>query len=110
MSRDYDPLLDGPLAKFLPKEPELPATQRYPICPQCGANTIVIFTPPREGIVGTDEGYRLLHERSPNYVDWHRAHLYCCNGETNCNVNIPILTGLSAPVMEKRRKFSEVTE
>jgi hypothetical protein len=92
---------------IVPKQ-ELPATKRYPICPECGENTIVAFTPPREGIVGTEEGYRLLHEGSPSYVDWHRAHLYCCNGSTNCKVEIPILTGLSTPVMEKRRRFKEL--
>lgn len=54
-----------------------------PICPQCGQQTIVLFTPPKDGIVGTDDGYNLLG--TPEYVDWTKAHLYCCNGETNCS-------------------------
>lgn len=51
-----------------------------PICPECGCNTLVLFTPPKQPIkhelLGTNE-----------YIDWDRAHLYCCNGETNCKKN-----------------------
>ena len=107
MSRDYDPEIDGPLP-VTPAEPELPAGANYPICPVCGCNTIVAFSPPRHGIVGTDEGYRLYSEKNwAAYVDWNRAHLYCCNGETNCDVKIPIIGGLMTPVKEKRRRFVE---
>jgi hypothetical protein len=67
-----------------------------------------MFTPPREGIVGTEEGYRLFYSGSPDYVDWDRAHLYCCNGSTDCRVEIPIRGGMTTPVMEKRRRFVEV--
>lgn len=53
-----------------------------PICPECKKQTIVLFTPPKEGIVGTDEGYSTIG--TPEYIDWNKAHLYCCNGKTNC--------------------------
>lgn len=43
-------------------------TQR-PICPECGEETIVLFTPPIPNTMKADYG---------------KAHLYCCNGETNC--------------------------
>lgn len=56
--------------------------RKYPLCPECGEATIVGFTPPREGIVGTEEGYSKIG--TPEYVDWNRAHLYCSNGKTNC--------------------------
>ena len=89
----------------LPTE-EKPLGKSYPICPHCGCNTIVAFTPPREGIVGTPEGYRLYGEGNwAEYVDWNRAHLYCCNGETNCDVHMPIIGGLTTPVKERRYKF-----
>jgi hypothetical protein len=108
MSRDYMPEWDGPLP-VPAKAPELPATKRYPICPECGCNTLVMFTPARDGIVGTDEGYRLYAEKNwAEYVDWNKAHLYCCNGETNCEVSIPVIGGAMTPVNEKRRRFSEV--
>ena len=70
---------------------------KYPICPQCGKNTIVLFTPPKEGIVGTPEGYRTMG--TPDYVDWDKAHLYCANGQTNCDFNTPI-KNLTTPVKE----------
>jgi len=109
MSRDYDPAIDGPLPTE-PKAPDLPATKRYPICPECLCNTLVMFSPPHEGLVGTERGYKLYAEKNWNeYVDWSKAHLYCCNGETNCNVNIPIQGGMMTPVHEKRRRFVEVT-
>ena len=106
MSRDYDPELDGPLpAETSP--PELPNTKRYPICPECGCNTIVLFTPPRED-VWNDLTKRYALIGTAEYVDWDRAHLYCCNGQTNCNVNISIRRGLSTPVREARRRFAEI--
>jgi len=107
MSRDYDPEIDGPLP-VEPAKPGLPHTKLYPICPECGCNTIVMYSPPREGIVGAEEGYRLYAEKNWSaYVDWNRAHLYCCNGETNCNVVLPIIGGLMTPIKEARRKFVE---
>jgi hypothetical protein len=106
VSRDYDPELDGPLPASS-QEPDLPATKRYPICPECGCNTLVMFSPPREGIVGTEEGYRLWALHSADYVDWDKAHLYCCNGQTNCQINIPVRGGMTTPVKEKRRRFVE---
>lgn len=106
MSRDYDPEIDGPLLPP-PTPPELPKTKAYPICPECGCNTVVMFSPPKDGLVGTEEGYRLWAESSPDYVDWNRAHLYCCNGETNCNWTANIRGGLTTPVKEARYKFGE---
>lgn len=60
-----------------------------PICPECGKQTIVLFTPPKTGIVGTKEGYKTIG--TPEYIDWERAHLYCCNGETNCKYEAMIM-------------------
>ena len=73
--------------------------RNYPICPECGKHTIVLFTPPKERIVGTEEGYRTIG--TPEYIDWYRAHLYCCNGETNCKFNTPLLK-LTTPLREPR--------
>jgi hypothetical protein len=105
MSRDYDPMLDGPL----PTEPlptPLPETKLRPICPLCGCNTLVLFAPPKESVWNHKRlRYALLG--TPEYVDWDRAHLYCCNGETNCNINIPIRGGLTIPVKEARYRFGE---
>lgn len=66
-----------------------PAKIIYPICPECGKDTVVLFSPPREGLVGTDEGYRTIG--TPEYVDWDRAHLYCCNSTSNCKFSTRIL-------------------
>lgn len=71
----------------------------YPICPECGKHTIVLFAPPKDGIVGTKKGYETLG--TPEYVDWNKAHLYCCNGETNCTFNTPI-NELTTPLKEKK--------
>lgn len=77
--------------------------RKYPICPLCGCNTIVMYSPPREGLVGTDEGYRLYFEQNwAEYVDWNRAHLYCCNADTDCKIEMPIIGGLTTPVTEAR--------
>jgi len=110
MSNDFNPEFVGRIPEEPTPEP-LPATKLYPICPECGCNTIVLYTPPHEGLVGTEKGYRLYHERNWNeYVDWSKAHLYCCNGQTNCDVNIPIFDGLTTPVKERRRRFVEVED
>lgn len=107
MSTDWDDPDADRFAQFLPKEPEKQSTRNYPICPRCGCNTIVMYSPPREGIVGTEEGYRLYHEKNwAAYVDWNRAHLYCCNGDTNCDVTMPIIGGLMTPVNEKRYRVT----
>ncbi len=56
--------------------------KKYPVCPECGQNSIVLFSPPKEnpvGAVGSDE-----------YVDWDKAHLYCANGTTNCKFDTRI--------------------
>ncbi len=82
--------------------------KKYPICPQCLCNTVVLFTPPREGIVGTVEGYRTIG--TPAYVDWHRAHLYCCNGETNCNWTAYIMDGLTTPMTEDKYSPTQPTQ
>ena len=71
--------------------------RKYPICPECGKHTIVLFTPPKEGIVGTEEGYKTIG--TPEYVDWDKAHLYCCNGQTNCKFNT-FLNKLTTPLTE----------
>ena len=73
--------------------------RKYPLCPECGMATIVGYTPPREGIVGTDEGYRTIGTAA--YVDWERAHLYCCNGETNCKFQTRFFD-LTTPLTEKK--------
>lgn len=56
-----------------------------PICPECMKPTIVLFTPPKE-----NADYKDIE--SPDYVDWNRAHLYCCNGETNCTYTAMIMS------------------
>lgn len=70
--------------------------RHYPVCPECGHHSIVLFTPPKEGIVGTDEGYRTLG--TPEYIDWDKAHLYCCN-DANCSFKTP-LRQLTTPLRE----------
>lgn len=59
-----------------------------PICPECGKRSIVAFTPPKEGLVGSPKGYEVLG--TVDYVDWDRAHLYCSNAESNCTFNTRI--------------------
>lgn len=64
------------------------ANYKYPICPECGCNTIVGFTPPKKGKFGKEN------------IDWERAHLYCCN-DANCNFNTRFLD-LTTPNNEPR--------
>lgn len=72
-----------------------------PICPECKEQTIVLFTPPREGIVGTEEGYKLYHDKNwQEYVDWNRAHLYCAN-DANCKYEARFVD-LTTPISEAR--------
>ena len=105
MSRDWDVKIDGPPPNE-PLPPELPTTKLRPICPLCGCNTLVLFSPPREEVFAHDR-LRYLMLGTQEYVDWDRAHLYCCNGETNCDINIPIKGGLTTPVKEARYRFGE---
>jgi len=70
-----------------------------PICPECGCNTIVVYTPPKEPIEYSKIG-------TPEYIDWHRANLYCCNGETNCKVEFKFMDySLSTPLNGKKVKY-----
>lgn len=73
----------------------------YPICPDCGCNTVVAFTPPKEPIQFSKLG-------TPDYIDWTRSHLYCCNGETNCKFQVAIVD-LSTPLSEPKYKFGSNT-
>lgn len=50
---------------------------RYPICPECNQETVVLFSPPKMPI-----DFKIIGEQE--YVDWYKAHLYCCNGQSNC--------------------------
>lgn len=75
---------------------------RYPICPDCGCNTLVGFTPPREGIIGTQEGYDTIG--TPEYVDWNRAHLYCAN-DANCKYEARFVD-LTTPISEARYRLN----
>lgn len=68
---------------------------KRPICAECGCNTLVLFTPPKEDIVGTEYSYKTIG--TPDYVDWNKAHLYCCNGETNCKTTY-YLNELTTPL------------
>lgn len=66
----------------------------YPICPECGKSTVVLFAPPKDppdfSLIGKEE-----------YTDWYRAHLYCCNGETDCKFQ-PLLTDLTTPLKQPK--------
>lgn len=105
MSRDYDPEIDGPLRQESPP-PELPKTKMRPICPLCGCNTLVLFTPPKKEVFDHPKlRYSMLG--TSDYIDWDRSHLYCCNGETDCRIEIPINGGLTTPVNEARYRFGE---
>lgn len=75
-----------PTNDSIPREQPRDVSHR-PICPECGKQTIVLFTPPKDYLYPKDgtvhpDAYALLGK--PEYVDWERAHLYCCNAETNC--------------------------
>ena len=62
---------------------------KYPICPECGRNSIVAFIPPKKGKYAG----KILQD-----LDWERAHLYCAN-DTNCQFNTRILD-LTTPLSE----------
>jgi len=78
--------------------------RRYPICPECGKHTIVMFSPPKDYLYPKDrkvhpDAYKLLGTQE--YVDWDKAHLYCCNGTTNCTFNTKI-RDLTTPLKEAK--------
>jgi len=66
---------------------------KYPICPECGKRSIVLFTPPNEPI-----DFKKLGKDT--YVNWDKAHLYCCNGSTNCKFSTRI-KDLTTPLTER---------
>ena len=53
--------------------------RKYPICPECGEDTLVGFVPPKDGMSFLNDGN--------NAIDWDKSHLYCCNGDSNCKYN-----------------------
>jgi hypothetical protein len=93
MSRDLTPeeLAEWEVAKAKIQKKDV--THR-PVCPECGKQTIVIFTPPKSYLYPKDgtvhpDSYKLIH--TPEYVDWERAHIYCCNASTNCKIDTRIM-------------------
>lgn len=69
---------------------------KYPICPECGKHTIVLFTPPK-----LEHGSPIFSNLGKDeYVDWDRTHLYCCNANKNCQFNTRI-KDLTTPLTEK---------
>jgi hypothetical protein len=71
------------------------ASYKYPICPECGRNSIAAFTPPKAGKYA---GKKL------DDVDWERAHLYCAN-DANCQFNTRILD-LTTPLNEPNNSYA----
>jgi hypothetical protein len=69
----------------------------YPVCPECGCNTVVLFTPPKRAF---------FYETPVNLdnIDWAKSHLYCANGSTNCDFKV-LLTELTTPILEKRYRM-----
>jgi len=93
-----------PEQKVTKLEP-LPNTKNYPICPHCGCNTLVMFAPPKKEVFDDlDKRYKLWG--TTEYVDWDRAHLYCCNGETDCKFETKI-KDLVTPMREARYKLTD---
>jgi len=70
---------------------------KYPICPECGENTIVLFAPPKEGKSCSADDVEWKN------VDIQRTHLYCCNGSSTCKFNTKIQE-LTTPLTEARYK------
>jgi hypothetical protein len=58
----------------------------YPICPECGKNTIVGFARPN-----------LPWKNNIYDYDQKTAELYCCNDDTNCKYRIPF-SALTTPL------------
>ena len=82
--------------KILKKE-----KRKYPVCPECGQHTIVLFSPPHRGKDGKVLCPDKFFKDPQGYVDWHEAHIYCCNGSTNCQINTKIIE-LTTPLTEKK--------
>lgn len=55
----------------------------YLICPECGKNTVVAHTGPKEPI-----NFKLYPK--DEYWDYKNASLYCCNAETNCKFYVKV--------------------
>lgn len=70
----------------------------YPICPECGNNTLVGFTPPKENMSFLENGN--------DAIDWNKAHLYCCNGDTNCKFSTRFID-LVTPMSERKYNLVE---
>lgn len=62
---------------------------KYPICPECGQRSIVLFAPPKETARNSE-------------VNWDIAHIYCCNGRSNCKINT-LIKDLTTPIKERFR-------
>lgn len=73
--------------------------KKYPICPECGCNTLVGYTPPKEPVQSELLG-------TPEYVDWEKAHLYCCNGEKDCKYSTRFVD-LTTPMTEPKYSILE---
>ena len=59
---------------------------KYPLCPECGCNTIV--------------GYG-------DILEPEKCHLYCCNADKNCSFNTKFLE-LTTPMTEKRNNLLSI--
>ncbi len=64
--------------------------EKYPICPQCGCNTIVAFARPNQPFKNDSLDY-----------DQNTAELYCCNAESNCTYRVGF-SELTTPRTEKK--------
>ena len=60
---------------------------KYPICPECGQRSIVLFSPPKETALNSE-------------VNWDLASIYCCNGKSNCKIGT-LIRDLTTPVGER---------
>jgi hypothetical protein len=69
---------------------------KYPVCPECGRHTLVMFTPPKKGAKYPPKN----DDYANGYVDWNRAHLYCCAGDTSCKFDTRVMD-LTTPLTEK---------
>lgn len=79
--------------------------KKYPICPECGCNTLALFAPVREDVWNDiEKRYALIGTNE--YVDWDMAYIYCTNASANCRVEMPIKS-LTTPIMEPRYCLKE---
>lgn len=80
----------------------------YPVCPECGKHTIVLFSPPKRCSVcdtpltgnGSSCSAGEIHTLEFK-IDWNKANLYCCNAETNCKFKTK-LAELTTPLKEPK--------